>query len=151
MTAGGGNRNKARGGVRAERGVMPPPCLLIVILPPWMCFPRLSFLGLISLCLKLKRRGAWVAQSVKRLPSAPVMISGSWDQAPYRAPCPAGGLLLPLSPSPLLVLSLSLSLKSINQSSIKKIYKAQKKVQGPPHWDPLRLFTAQIPGLSHMF
>ena len=28
-----------------------------------------------------KMRGAWVAQSVKYLPSAQVMISGSWDQA----------------------------------------------------------------------
>ena len=32
-------------------------------------------------------RGAWVAQSVKCLPSAQVMIPGSWDRAPYRAPC----------------------------------------------------------------
>ena len=31
--------------------------------------------------------GAWVAQSLKRLPSARVMIPGSWDQAPRRAPC----------------------------------------------------------------
>ena len=40
---------------------------------------------------------------VKRLPSAQVMIPGSWDRAPHRAPCSAGSLLLPL-PLPLLVL-----------------------------------------------
>ena len=28
-------------------------------------------------------QGAWVAQSVKHLPLAQVMISGSWDQAPH--------------------------------------------------------------------
>ena len=39
--------------------------------------------------------GAWVAQSLKHLRSAQVMISGSWDRAPH---------LLPL-PLPLLVLS----------------------------------------------
>ena len=31
--------------------------------------------------------GAWVAQSVKHLPLAQVMISGSWDQSPHQAPC----------------------------------------------------------------
>ena len=30
--------------------------------------------------------GVWVAQSVKRLPSAQVMIPGSWDQAQRRLP-----------------------------------------------------------------
>jgi len=56
--------------------------------------------------------GAWVAQLVGRLPSAQVMIPGSWDQAPHRAPCSAGSLLLPLPLLlPLLVLSLSLSNK----------------------------------------
>ena len=37
-------------------------------------------------CFKLT--GAWVAQSVKRLPSAEVMISGSWDRAPCHVPLP---------------------------------------------------------------
>ena len=45
-------------------------------------------------------RGSWVAQSVKRLPLAQVMISGSRDQAPHRAPCSVANLLLPL-PLPL--------------------------------------------------
>ena len=48
-----------------------------------------------------------VAQWVKRLPSAQVMISGSWDRAPCQAPCSAGESA---SPFPLVhALSLSLS------------------------------------------
>ena len=44
--------------------------------------------------------GAWVAQLVKRLSSAQVMIPGSWDGAPCWAPCSAWSLvlLLPLAP-----------------------------------------------------
>ncbi|XP_064438058.1 protein FAM98C isoform X2 [Mirounga angustirostris] len=37
---------------------------------------------------------------VKCLPSAQVMIPGSWDRAPHRAPCSAGSLLLSPSPTP---------------------------------------------------
>ena len=48
-----------------------------------------------------------MAQSVKHLPLAQVMISGSWDQVLHWAPCSAGSLLLPL-PLPSLVISLSL-------------------------------------------
>jgi len=59
-----------------------------------------------SLSRKNKITGAWVAQLVKRLPSAQVMVPGSWDGAPHWAPCLAGGLLLPL-PLPLLVFLLS--------------------------------------------
>jgi len=44
--------------------------------------------------------GAWVARSVKHLPSAQVMISGSWDGARHQASCSAGSLLLSL-PLPL--------------------------------------------------
>ena len=52
-----------------------------------------------------------MAQSVKHLPSAQVMIPGSWDQAPHWASYSAGSLLLPLPlPLPLLVSSLSLYL-----------------------------------------
>ena len=45
---------------------------------------------------KSTSRGTCVAQLVKRLPSAPVMISGSQDQAPHWAPCSAVSLLLSL-------------------------------------------------------
>ena len=63
--------------------------------------------------LKENKRGTWVAQSVKHLPLAQVMISVSWDQTPRQALCSAGSLLRPStshSPS-VLFLSLSLSLK----------------------------------------
>ena len=57
-------------------------------------------------------------QLVKRLPSAQVMISGSWDRVPHWAPCSAGSLLLlplllplPLFTPPSSVHSLSLSNK----------------------------------------
>jgi len=40
-------------------------------------------------------RGAWVAQSVKRLPSAQVTIPGSRDRIPHLAPYPAGSPPLP--------------------------------------------------------
>ena len=39
--------------------------------------------------------GTWVAQLVKHLPLAQVMIPGSWDQALHPAPFSAGSLLLP--------------------------------------------------------
>ena len=55
---------------------------------------------------------AWVAQSIKHLPSAQGVIPGYWDRAPHRAPCSAGLLLpLPLPAAPPAVLSLSLSNK----------------------------------------
>ena len=67
----------------------------------------------------LRERGAWMAQSDERpaLVSAQVVISRSWDGAPYRASCSAQGLLdtLSLCPSPACtgecILSYSLSLK----------------------------------------
>ena len=50
--------------------------------------------------------GVWGAQSVKRPPSAQVMISESWDRVPHQVPYLVGGLLLLLSlPLPLLVCS----------------------------------------------
>lgn len=59
----------------------------------------------------------WLNQlSVRLLITAQVVISGSWNQTPRRAPCSAGNMLqdslspsLSLSASPLLTLSLSLS------------------------------------------
>ena len=43
---------------------------------------------------------AWVAQLVKRLAFAQVVISGSWDGAPLLAPRSAGNLLLLPLPLP---------------------------------------------------
>ena len=37
-----------------------------------------------------------MAQLVKHLPEAQVIIPGSWDPAPPQAPCSTGSLLLPL-------------------------------------------------------
>ena len=42
-------------------------------------------------------RGAWVAQWVKPLPLAQVVISGPWDRAQHWALCSVGSLLPPLS------------------------------------------------------
>ena len=66
-----------------------------------------------------------MAQPVRHLPSAQVMILGSWDTAPHQAPCTVGSLLLPL-PLPLppaYALSLSLSLSQINKV-LKKVQKS---------------------------
>ena len=60
--------------------------------------------------LRPPSRGPWGAQSVKRLPSAQVMVSGFWDRALCQASCSLGSLLLPLPlpiPLPVLVHSLS--------------------------------------------
>ena len=54
-------------------------------------------------------RGLWVAQSIKRLPSAQVMILGSWNRVSCRAPCSAGSLLLFLPFLLVFLLSLSFS------------------------------------------
>ena len=51
------------------------------------------------------QRGAWVAQSVKHLPSSQVMISGSWDRVLHQAPC-----VEPASPSAYVSASLFVSL-----------------------------------------
>ena len=54
--------------------------------------------------------GTWVAQSFKSLPSAQVMIQGSWNRVPHRAPDSAGSLFLPLplpTAPPACVLSMS--------------------------------------------
>jgi len=65
---------------------------------------------------KMDNRGAWVAQLVKGLPLAQVMIPGSGDRAPSPDVCSAGSLLVPLPlpaapPACARALSLSLSNK----------------------------------------
>ena len=40
--------------------------------------------------------GIWVTQSVKHLPSAQIMIPGSWDRGLGWAPCSAMSQLFPL-------------------------------------------------------
>ena len=64
--------------------------------------------------------GTWVAQWVKPLPFAQVMISGSWDRALHQALCSAGSLLPPLS-LPASLPACDLSLCQINK--LKKILK----------------------------
>ena len=61
----------------------------------------------------IKQRDTWVAQTVKHLPSAQVMIPGSWDpESPMRqAPCSVESA----SPSP--PCSCSLSFSQINKIS----------------------------------
>ena len=61
-----------------------------------------------------------MAQSVKHLPLAQVVISGSWNQVPHWALCSAGSLLLPLPLSLPLIMLLSLSLSLINTKSLKR-------------------------------
>ena len=57
--------------------------------------------------------GAWVAQSVEHLPSAQVVIPGSWDQVPHWVPC--GGASAYVSfPSSYVSASLSLSVSLMN-------------------------------------
>ena len=65
-----------------------------------------------------KEKGAWAAQSVKCLPSAQVMIPGSWNKAPQWAPCSVESQCLPL---PLqLPFVLSLPFCQINKYFLKK-------------------------------
>ena len=53
-----------------------------------------------ALSFEHKPGSAPVAQLVKYLPLAQVMISGSWVGAPHQAPCSVGSLLLSLPAAP---------------------------------------------------
>ena len=53
-------------------------------------------IGYLEILIKIKKWGTWVAQLVNPLSSVQVMIPGSWNGAPYEAPCSLGSLLLPL-------------------------------------------------------
>ena len=63
-------------------------------------------------------KGTWVAQWVKPLPLAQVMISGFWDRALHQVLCSSGSLLLPLPPAAPPACALSVSNKYIK--SFKK-------------------------------
>ena len=110
------------GGVTADRAASPTlvrqelwgdlrPCGV------WKLF-QFAQLGSTSWVEKIQP-GAPGGPSVTRLPSAQVVISGSWDRVPHPAPCSAGRLPLPLplpcSRAP--HLSLCLSLKLIKSST----------------------------------
>lgn len=80
---------------------------------------------------RMKSWDAWVAQSVKWLPLAQVMLSGFWDQVLHWAPPSVGSLLL-----------LSLCLPSVCHSAhlfyqINKIFKGKENDQR--HTDPERM------------
>jgi len=84
----------------------------------------------ISLSLKMFQNwlvGSWVAQSVKRLPSAG--ISGSWHGAPRIRLLAQQGVSL--CPSLLLVPALPLALCSPSLSNNKIFKKKKKKKTGP--------------------
>ena len=67
----------------------------------------------------LRTWDAWVAQSVKHLPLAQVMISRSWDQIPCQDPGSEGILLLLLPLLlPLLILSCACALSLSNKQNL---------------------------------
>ena len=74
-------------------------------------------------CKRVTPRGSWVAQLVKHLPSAQVMIPGFWNPAQNWACCSARSLLLPLplpAAPPACAHTLLLSLSQINKLEKKK-------------------------------
>ena len=85
------------------------------------CSERTEIVSILSMgdgLRKVTKRDAWVAQLVKPLPLAQVMIPESWDRVSHWAPCSVGILLLslPLTATlPACALSLSLSLWQINK------------------------------------
>ena len=99
-----------------------------------------------SVKLETTRKGTWVAQLFKHLPSAYVMIPGSWDRVLNQAPCSLGCLLLPL-PLPLLLcapalkisLSLPLSSPKINKYNVqKKERKEERKEPEGRQWPKIQ-------------
>ena len=90
----------------------------------------------------IEARGAWMAQSIKHwhLILAQVIISSSWDQAPWQVLCLVQGLLenLFFYPSPTCMLALTLSFSKIN-TILKKITEAKEK-----SWlENMRLFSSE--------
>ena len=71
-----------------------------------------------------------MAQWVKHLPSAWVMVPGSWVQAPYQAPLSARSLFLPLPlPTiPQLVFSLCQINKQTNKQNLLKTYSVEDEL-----------------------
>ena len=66
--------------------------------------------------IKMNKEGSWVAQLVKHLPSAQVVVPGSWNRAPSRLSGEPTSLSLCLYHSPFLCsLGLSLCVKYINK------------------------------------
>ena len=71
----------------------------------------------------------WWLSGLKPLPSAPVMVSGSWDQAPHWALC-SGGACFPFSLClPLCLLVISLSVKINKYNFLKIIIKKHEGAQ----------------------
>ena len=58
-------------------------CLGLLLTSHVNCHTALSFSFLWNEDRNRISRGAWVVQWIKHLPSAQVMISGSWDEAPH--------------------------------------------------------------------
>ena len=95
---------------------------------------------------RVQFRGAWVAQSVKPLTSAQVMISCSWVRAPRRALCsePGGcfGFCLPLSLA-LPLFARAFSLSKINTYIYIYIYIVQFSQTFSYEVTPLRLHNSR--------
>ena len=100
-------------------------------------------------------RGAWMAQSVKRLPSAQIVILGSWDRVLHQAPCSAGvgGESASASPSaapharaPFLPLTLFQNNKSIK--SFKKLKEILRNAPTPFFPGFLRMQFSKLYGCS---
>ena len=65
--------------------------------------------------LKRTRWDVWVAQWVKCMPLAQVMIPGVWDPARHRAPCSAGESASPTPSAPPLPRVCTCALSQINK------------------------------------